>query len=73
MDEIQEYKMGQLMVVGRTAWGSTKSTVKETEMSSSYVQCFLNLVSSSVNVSIFHSMWLDTFRTCLVIYARVYF
>ena len=37
-----------------------------TEASLSCVQCFLYLVSSSVNVSIFHSMWLDTFWTdCL--------
>ena len=34
------------------------STLKETEVSLSYVQCFLYLVSSSINVSIFHSTWL---------------
>ena len=36
---------------------------KVTEVSLSYVQCFLYLVSSSVNVSIFHIPWLDTFWT----------
>ena len=29
-------------------------------------QCFLYLVSSPVNVSSFHSMWLDPFWTALV-------
>ena len=37
--------------------------LKETEMSLSYIQCFLYLVSSSINVSIFHIMWVDTFWT----------
>ena len=37
-----------------------------TEVSLSYVQRFLYLVSSSINVSIFHSVWLDTFWTDLV-------
>ena len=41
-------------------------TLKGTEVSLSYVRCFLYLVSSSVNVSIFHSAWLDTFWTDLV-------
>ena len=30
------------------------------------VQCFLCLVSSSINVSIFHSTWLDSFWTDLI-------
>ena len=38
-------------------------TLKGTEASMSYVQCLLYLVSSSINVSIFHSTWLDTFWT----------
>ena len=33
----------------------------------SYVPCFLYLVSSSTNVSIFPSTWLDNFRTCFVL------
>ena len=37
-----------------------------TEASLSYVQCFLYLVSSSINVFIFHITWLDTFWTDLV-------
>ena len=36
-------------------------TLKETKASSSYVQCFLYLVSSSINVFIFYIIWLDTF------------
>ena len=32
----------------------------EGDASLSYVQCFLYLVSSSINASIFHSTWLDT-------------
>ena len=40
-------------------------TLKEAEVSLSYVQCFLYLISSSINVSIFHSTWLDTFWTDL--------
>ena len=39
------------------------TTLKETETSLSCVQCFLYLVSSSINVSIFHVTWLDTFYT----------
>ena len=38
-------------------------TLKGAEASLSYVQCFLYFVSSSVNVSIFHITWPDTFWT----------
>ena len=41
-------------------------TLKGTEASLSYVQCFLYLVSSSINVSIFHITWVDTFWTDLL-------
>ena len=41
-------------------------TLKGTDVSLSYVQCFLYLVSSSMNVFIFHVTWLDTFWTNLV-------
>ena len=51
--EIQENTTGQLMAIGRTVWGPKVPTLKGTEASLSYVQCFLYLVSSSVNVSIF--------------------
>ena len=40
-------------------------TLKGTEASLSYVQYFLCLVSS-INVSLFHSTWMDTFWTDLV-------
>ena len=59
--EIQENRTGQLMAIGRTVWGPKVPTLKRIEASLSYVQWFLYLVSSSVNVSIFHITWLDTF------------
>ena len=40
-------------------------TLKGTEASLSYIQCFLYL-GSSVNVSIFHIIWVDTFWIDLV-------
>ena len=40
--------------VGRIVQGPKMPTLKGTEASLFYVQCFLCLVSSSVNVSIFH-------------------
>ena len=67
IDENQENMIGQLMVIGRTVWGPKMPTLKGTEMSLSYVQCFLYLVSSSINVSIFHISWLVTFWTDLII------
>ena len=45
INEIQENIMGQVMVIGRTVWGPNVSALKGTEMSLSYVQCFLYLVS----------------------------
>ena len=63
IDEIQENTTGQLMAIGRTVWGPKVTTLKGTEASLSYVQCFLYLVSSAINVSIFHITWLDTFWT----------
>ena len=34
-------------------------TLEGTEVSMSYIQCFLYTVPSSINVSIFHITWLD--------------
>ena len=62
-NDIQENVMGQLMATGRTVWGPTVPTLKGTEASFSYVQHFLFLVSSSINVFIFHTTWMDTFWT----------
>ena len=45
--------------------------MKGTESTLSRVQCFLYLVSSSINVSSFHFTWLDTFWTDLI-YICVY-
>ena len=70
IDEIQENTTGQLMASGRTVWGPKVPTLKGTEASLSYEQCFLYLVSSSVNVSIFHTTWLDTFWIYLVFFTR---
>ena len=47
--------------------------MKGTEASLPYVQCFLYLVRSSKNVSIFHITWLDTFWTDLVHWETNYF
>ena len=44
IDEIQENMMGQLMVTGRTVWGPKVATLKGTEVSLSYIQCFLYLL-----------------------------
>ena len=66
MEKIRENTTGQLMETG-TVWGPKGPTLKE---SLSYVQCFLYLVSSSVNVSIFHTTWLDTFWIYLVFFTR---
>ena len=51
IDEIQENAAGQLMATGRTVWGPKVPTLKGTEASLSYVQCFLYLVSCLGNVS----------------------
>ena len=52
----------------RTMWGPIVPTLKGTEASLSYVHSFLYLVSSSINVSTFHSAWLDTFWTDLIVH-----
>ena len=65
LNEIQKNTTGQLMVIRRTVWGPKVPTLKGTEASLSYVQCFLYLLSS-INTSIFCIMWLDTFWTDLV-------
>ena len=57
---------GQLMAMGRTVGGPKVPTLKETEASLSYVQCFLYLISSSINVSIFYITQLDIFWTDLI-------
>ena len=41
VDEIQENMMRQLMAIGRTVWDSNVPSLKGTEASLSYVQCFL--------------------------------
>ena len=68
INEIQENMMGQLMEIGRPVWSPRVPNLMGTEVSLSYVQCFLCLVSSLINVSIFHITWLYTFWTDLVYY-----
>ena len=68
VDEIQENTMGQLMATGRTVWGPKVLPLKGTETSLSYVQCFLYLVSSSINVSNFHISWLTYIYVSWFIY-----
>ena len=68
LDEIQENTIGQLMATGRTVWGPKAPALKGTEASLSYGQCFLCLVSASINVSIFHTTWLEPFWTELIYY-----
>ena len=41
-------------------------TLKGTEVLLLYVQCFWYLLSSSINVSIFHIIWVDSFWTNFV-------
>ena len=72
IDEIQENTAGLLMVIGRTVCGPKVTTLKETEASLSYVQCFFYVVSSSVNICIFHSAWLDTFWTHIYIHTHTH-
>ena len=43
ISEIQENTVGQLMVIGKTVWGPKVPTLKGTEASLSYTQCFLYL------------------------------
>ena len=44
IDESQENIMGQLMAIGRTVWGPKAAALKGTEVSLSYIQCFLYLL-----------------------------
>ena len=53
INEIQENTMRQLMA-GRRGVRSQGAYFEGTEVSLSYIQCFLYHISSSVNVSIFH-------------------
>ena len=62
--EIKENTMGQQTEIGRTVWGP-QGAYFEGDWSV-IVLCTMFLVSSSENVSTFHSAWLDTFWTSLV-------
>ena len=66
IDKIPENIKGQLRVIRRTVWGPKVPTLKATEASLTYVQCFLRLVSSSINVSIFHTYgWILSEQTSI--------
>ena len=69
INEIQENTTGQLMKIGRGIWGPKLATLKETEASLSYVQCFLYPVSPSINVSIFIvCVWVLSVQTVFLKY-----
>ena len=70
VNEIQENTSGQLIAIARTVWGPKVPALKGTEASLSCVQCFLYLVSSSVNVTNFHITWLGTFWTDLIVFPK---
>ena len=72
VNKIQENITGQLIASGRTVWGPKIPTLKGTETSSSYIQCFLYLVPSTINISNFHVTFLDTFWTDLLHTSRMY-
>ena len=61
------------MATGRTMLRPKVPTLKGTEVSLSYIQYFLYLVSSLINVSLFHIAWLDTFWTDFIIYHPYYY
>ena len=65
INEIQENRVADCD--WENVWGLEVPTLKGTEAPLSYVQCFLYLVSSSINVSIFHIIWHGTFWTDLYI------
>ena len=66
INDIHKNTMGKLMVIRRTVWGPKVPTLKGAEASLSCVQCFLYLVSSSINACIFYITWPDVFWTDLV-------
>ena len=55
IDEIQENTTGQLMATGRTVWRPKGPTLKGTEASLSYVQCFLYLLQKMPLFFILHA------------------
>ena len=73
VDEIQENTTGKLMVTGWTVWGPKVPALKGTEVPLSCVHCFSYLISSSINVSVFHITWLDIpFGKTLDIHMGIY-
>ena len=63
INEIQENRIGQLMAVGRTVWSQRGLLWRGLII----ILCSVSyILSSSTNVSIFDSTWLDTFWTDLV-------
>ena len=62
LSEIQENTTGQLMVIGRTVWVPKVPTLKGTEASLSYVQCFLYLLQTMSLFFILHG-WITSGQT----------
>ena len=67
-DEIQENITGQLMEIGRTVWGPYSHRCPLWRGLRCHCPITMFLVSSSINTSIFHITWLNTFWTDLVLY-----
>ena len=64
--EFKENTTTQVMAIGRTVWAPRMPALKGTEVWLSCAQYFFYLVSSSINASILHITWLDTFCTALI-------
>ena len=60
--------MRQLLAIRRMVWGPKVSTLKSTEGSLSCVQCFLDLVSPSINVTVFFILhgWIPSGQTSYI-------
>ena len=63
IEEIQENTMGQLMATGWTVWGPKVPTLKGTEASLSYEQCFLYLLPKMSLFFILHGC-IPSWPTC---------
>ena len=59
--EQEEHRAAVANDTARTMRGPEVPPLRGTEGLLFYTQCFLYLVSSSINISIFHITWVDTF------------
>ena len=61
LSEQKEHRAAVANDTARTMRGPEVPPLRGTEGLLFYTQCFLYLVSSSINISIFHITWVDTF------------